>query len=69
MGRRLKKLSAGNQVLCTLTTGWKSWRRRGAVIEELDVEGRTREVGRILSDQTLTPEALKHAEQPIKMSV
>ncbi len=43
--------------------------RTVATIEELDGSGRTREVGRMLSGQKLTPEALKHAEQLIKMSV
>ena len=43
--------------------------RTEAVVEELDSAGRTREVGRMLSGQKLTPEALKHAEQLIKMSV
>ena len=38
-------------------------------MEELDGAARTREVGRMLSGQKLTPEALKHAEQLIKMSV
>jgi len=40
-----------------------------AVIEELDREARTREVGRMLSGQKLTPEALKNAERLIRMSV
>jgi DNA repair protein RecN (Recombination protein N) len=39
-----------------------------AVVEELDGPARTREVGRMLSGQTLTPEALKNAERLIKMS-
>jgi DNA repair ATPase RecN len=39
------------------------------VMEELDAAARTREVGRMLSGQTLTPEALKNAERLIKMSV
>ena len=43
--------------------------RTVAVIEELDAAARTREVGRMLSGQKLTPEALKNAEQLIKMSV
>jgi DNA repair ATPase RecN len=38
-------------------------------VEELDGAARTREVGRMLSGQKLTPEALKHAEQLIKMSI
>jgi DNA repair ATPase RecN len=40
-----------------------------AAIEELDAPGRTREIGRMLSGQKLTQEALKHAEQLIRMSV
>lgn len=83
VGRRLKKLSAGNQVLCVTHLAQiasfadhhyrvektESKGRTVAVLEELDAEGRTKEVGRMLSGQTLTPEALKHAEQLIKMSV
>lgn len=83
VGRRLKKLAAGNQVLCVthlaqiasfadhhyrvekLLAGG----RTVAAVEELDAAGRTREVGRMLSGQTLTPEALKNAEQLIRMSV
>ena len=40
-----------------------------AGIEELDGPARTREIARMLSGQKLTPEALKHAEQLIKLSV
>jgi DNA repair protein RecN (Recombination protein N) len=83
VGRRLKKLAAANQVLCVTHLAQiasfadhhyrvekaASGGRTMAAIEELDPEGRTREVGRMLSGQTLTPEALKHAEQLIKMSV
>jgi len=49
---------------------WKeeSKGRTVAVIEELDKAARTNEIGRMLSGQKLTPEALKHAEQLIKMS-
>ena len=35
---------------------------------ELDAEARTREIGRMLSGQKLTSEALKHAERLIEMS-
>jgi DNA repair protein RecN (Recombination protein N) len=42
--------------------------RTVAVMEELDGPARTREIGRMLSGQKLTEEALKHAEQLIKMS-
>jgi DNA repair protein RecN (Recombination protein N) len=82
VGRRLKKLSGANQVLCVthlpqiasfadhhyLVEKRESRGRTEAVVEELDAAGRTREVGRMLSGQKLTPEALKHAEQLIKMS-
>lgn len=80
VGRRLRKLAAGSQVLCVThvpqiacfaqhhyrvekkeTSG-----RTVATIEELDREARTREVGRMLSGQKLTEEALRHAAQMIK---
>ena len=80
VGRRLKKLAAANQVLCVThlpqiasfadhhyrVEKQESKGRTVAVIEELDTAARTREVGRMLSGQKLTPEALKHAEQLIK---
>jgi len=83
VGRRLKKLAAANQVLCVThlpqiasfadhhyrVEKQESNGRTVAVIEELDAAARTREVGRMLSGQKLTPEALKNAEQLIKMSV
>ena len=83
VGRRLKKLAAANQVLCVthlpqiasfadhhyLVEKRESKGRTEATVEELDASARTREVGRMLSGQKLTPEALKHAEQLIKMSV
>jgi DNA repair protein RecN (Recombination protein N) len=83
VGRRLKKLAAANQVLCVThlpqiasfadhhyrVEKRESRGRTIAVIEELDAEARTREVGRMLSGQKLTPEALKNAEQLIKLSV
>ena len=82
VGRRLKKLAAANQVLCVThlpqiasfadhhyrVEKQESRGRTVAVIEELDAAARTREVGRMLSGQKLTPEALKNAEQLIKMS-
>ncbi|HLK66395.1 MAG TPA: DNA repair protein RecN [Bryobacteraceae bacterium] len=82
IGRRLKKLSAANQVLCVThlpqiaafadhhyrVEKQESKGRTVAVIEELDLAARTNEVGRMLSGQKLTPEALKHAEQLIRMS-
>jgi len=80
VGRRLKKLAAANQVLCVTHLAQiaafadhhycvekrESQGRTVAGIEELDGQGRTREVGRMLSGQELTPEALKHAERLIK---
>jgi DNA repair protein RecN (Recombination protein N) len=42
--------------------------RTVAVIEELPEDARTREIGRMLSGEQLTPEALKHAEQLIKLA-
>jgi DNA repair protein RecN (Recombination protein N) len=83
VGRRLKRLAASNQVLCVThlpqiasfadhhyrVEKQESKGRTVAVLEELDAAARTREVGRMLSGQKLTPEALKNAEQLIKMSV
>jgi DNA repair protein RecN (Recombination protein N) len=83
IGRRLKKLAAHNQVLCVthlpqiasfadhhyLVEKHESKGRTEATVVELDGPARTREVGRMLSGHKLTPEALKHAEQLIKMSV
>ena len=82
VGRRLKKLAALNQVLCVThlpqiaSFADHHYRvekrefqgRTVAAMEELDAEGRTREIGRMLSGQKLTPEALKNAEQLIRMS-
>ena len=82
IGRRLKKLAAANQVLCVThlpqiasfadhhyrVEKREADGRTVATIEELDSAARTREVGRMLSGQRLTPEALKHAEQLIRMS-
>ncbi len=83
IGRRLKKLAASNQVLCVThlpqiasfadhhyrVEKQESQGRTVAVVEELDSAARTREVGRMLSGQILTPEALKNAEQLIRTSV
>jgi DNA repair protein RecN (Recombination protein N) len=82
VGRRLKKLSASHQVLCVThlpqiasfadhhyrVEKRESQGRTQAVLSELDTEGRKREIGRMLSGQKLTPEALKNAEQLIRMS-
>jgi len=82
IGRRLKRLAASAQVLCVThlpqiaSFADHHYRvdkqevrgRTVATVEELDAAGRTREIGRMLSGQTLTPEALKHAAQLIKLS-
>jgi len=81
VGRRLKKLAAVNQVLCVThlaqVAGFADHHysvekrevkgRTVAEIEELTGEARTREIGRMLSGQKVTPEALKHAEQLIRL--
>ena len=81
VGRRLKKLSRGSQVLCVThlpqIAGFadhhyscREARAKGrtiATIEELTPEARTREIGRMLSGERVTPEALRHAEQLIKL--
>ncbi|MBZ5611774.1 MAG: DNA repair protein RecN [Acidobacteriia bacterium] len=81
VGRRLKKLSAANQVLCVThlaqVAGFADHHyfvekrevkgRTVAEIEELEGEARTREIGRMLSGQRVTPEALKHAAQLIRL--
>jgi DNA repair protein RecN (Recombination protein N) len=41
--------------------------RTVAEIEELTGAARTREIGRMLSGQLVTPEALKHAEHLIRL--
>jgi DNA repair protein RecN (Recombination protein N) len=83
VGRRLKKLATANQVLCVTHLAQiasfadhhyrvekrESKGRTVALVEELEADARTREIGRMLSGQKLTEEALKHAEQLIKMSV
>ena len=82
VGRRLKKLSASSQVLCVthlaqiacfadhhyLVEKREQKGRTVAAIEELDDAARTREIGRMLSGQKVTAEALKHAERLIAMS-
>ncbi len=77
VARRLKALAAENQVLCVTHLAQiacfaehhyrvgKSERggRTVAGIEELDPAASTEEIGRMLSGQKLTPEALKHAAE------
>ena len=80
VGRRLKQIAANNQVLCVThlaqIAGFadhhyvvekKSVRGRTfAAVEELNREARVREIGRMLSGEKVTPEALKHAERLIE---
>jgi DNA repair protein RecN (Recombination protein N) len=82
VGRRLKQLAATNQVLCVThlpqIAGFADHHymvekhevrgRTVARIEELTGDARTREIGRMLSGQRLTPEALRQAEQLIRMA-
>jgi DNA repair protein RecN (Recombination protein N) len=82
VGRRLKKLSASSQVLCVThlpqIAGFADHHyyvekhteksRTHATIEELSAQERTREIGRMLSGERVTPEALRHAEQLIKLA-
>jgi DNA repair protein RecN (Recombination protein N) len=82
VGRRLKKLAASNQVLCVthlaqvaafadhhyLVEKHEAKGRTVAGIQELKQEERKCEVGRMLSGERVTPEALKHAEQLIRLA-
>ena len=82
VGRRLKGLATSNQVICVThqaqIAGFADHHyrvekhevkgRTVAAMEELTGQERTREIGRMLSGQRLTPEALKHAEQLIRSS-
>ena len=80
VGRRLKELSRGYQVLCVTHQAQiasfadfhyrvekkESKGRTVATVVELEGPERTKEIGRMLSGQRLTPEALLHAEQLIR---
>jgi DNA repair protein RecN (Recombination protein N) len=82
VGRRLKKLAAANQVLCVthlpqiacfadhhyVVEKGEHNGRTVVTVDELDAQARTCEIGRMLSGQKLTTEALKHAERLIEMS-
>jgi DNA repair protein RecN (Recombination protein N) len=82
VGRRLKRLAASSQVLCVThlpqIAGFADHHyyvekrsakgRTFASIEELSPSERTREIGRMLSGERVTPEALRHAEQLLKMA-
>lgn len=77
VGKRLKRLSRANQVLCVthlaqiagfadhhyLVSKREQKGRAGAAIEELDRAARAREIGRMLSGEVITAEALRQAEQ------
>ena len=80
VGKRLKALSRANQVICVThlaqIAGFANHHfavskqekkgRIATVIEELGQQERAREVGRMLSGDEITAEALKHAEQLIQ---
>ncbi len=80
VARRLKALAAENQLLCVTHLAQiacfadhhyrvgKSERggRTVAEIEELNAESSTEEIGRMLSGQHLTPEALRNAAELIR---
>jgi DNA repair protein RecN (Recombination protein N) len=82
VGRRLKKLAAWSQVLCVThlpqIAGFADHHyyvekhaakgRTLASIEELSPAERTQEIGRMLSGERVTPEALRHAEQLLKLA-
>src|SRR5579864_8388976 len=82
VGRRLKKLSGASQVICVThlpqIAGFADHHyfvekhseggRTVASVEELPPDARTREIGRMLSGERITQEALRHAEQLIKMA-
>jgi DNA repair protein RecN (Recombination protein N) len=77
VGKRLKILAKANQVICVThlaqIAGFADHHfsvskreKKGRVsteIEELDPAERAREIGRMLSGENITPEALKQAEQ------
>lgn len=79
MGRRLKAIAATNQVLCVthlpqiagfadhhyVVSKHEVAGRTQAKVEELTPEARVREIGRMLSGQHLSEEALRHAERLI----
>jgi DNA repair protein RecN (Recombination protein N) len=77
LGRKLRNLSAAHQVLCVTHLApiasqadrhaRVSKRARGerteVLVEPLDAPARVREIARMLAGETLTPSALKHAEE------
>ncbi len=81
VGRRLKQTASANQVLCVThlpqIAGFADHHyrvekreengRTVSGIEELRAADRTQEIGRMISGERVTPEALKHAEQLLKL--
>jgi DNA repair protein RecN (Recombination protein N) len=82
VGRRLKQIASANQVLCVthlaqiasfaghhyLVTKRESAGRTVADVDALAAEARVREIGRMLSGQKLSEEALRHAAKLIEQS-
>jgi DNA repair protein RecN (Recombination protein N) len=82
VGRRLKRLAQSSQVLCVThlaqIAGFADHHyfvekhaekgRTRATVAELSPLQRTQEIGRMLSGERVTPEALRHAEQLLKMA-
>ena len=82
VGRRLKRLARSAQVICVThlaqIAGFadhhyyvekhSSRGRTVATVEELPAAARTQEIGRMLSGERVTPEALRHAAQLMKMA-
>jgi DNA repair protein RecN (Recombination protein N) len=83
VGKRLKSLSKSNQVICVThlaqIAGFADHHysvakreKKGRVtteVEELDLGERAKEIGRMLSGETITAEALKQAEQLIQAGI
>jgi DNA repair protein RecN (Recombination protein N) len=81
VGRRLKQLASSSQVLCVThlpqIAGFADHHfyvekklfggRTAATVDELVGDARTREIGRMLSGERVTREALKQAEQLLKI--
>lgn len=79
VGRRLKQIAGANQVLCVthlpqiagfadhhyLVSKEESLGRTVSSVEELGAQDRVKEIGRMLSGQKLTEEALRHAKKLI----
>jgi len=80
VARRLKGLASENQVLCVthlpqiacfadhhyVVGKFERNGRTVAEISELDAKGSTEEIGRMLSGELLTPEALRNAEELVR---